>query len=95
MVGFFYKFFWKFYSFLLRQSSNLYKRRASKIISIIVSLFTSIYVHSWHNFFPQTVLQFMPCFDARSVAYPTIKNVMDYFKWRHVDCKLYYESKLK
>ncbi|MCI38719.1 tRNA(his) guanylyltransferase, partial [Trifolium medium] len=55
------------YSFILKKSTDLYQRRASKIISAIVSFFTSTYVIRWKDFFPQSELNYPPSFDARAV----------------------------
>ncbi|KAJ3054676.1 tRNA-histidine guanylyltransferase 1-like [Rhizophlyctis rosea] len=43
------------FSFLLRRSASLYKRREAKITSTLCSLFTSNYVFYWNKFFgPET-----------------------------------------
>lgn len=73
------------YSFLLRPTCNLYNRRASKILTFIVSLFTSSYVYHWNDFFPTTKLAYPPTFDGRLVTYPTSETVRDYFAWRQAD----------
>lgn len=73
------------YNFLLRRSCSLYKRRQSKLVTHIVSLFTSAYVFYWPHYFPQKSLQYPPSFDGRLVVYPTEKEVRDYFAWRQVD----------
>ena len=39
------------FSFLLRRSASLYKRREAKITSTLCSLFTSNYVFYWNHFF--------------------------------------------
>lgn len=72
------------YSFLLRPSCTLYKRRSSKLVTHIVSLFTSAYVFNWSKYMNCT-LQYPPSFDGRLVVYPTQKEVKDYFAWRQVD----------
>lgn len=76
------------YSFVFRRSSKLFNRRASKIVSCIVSLFASTYVMSWTKFMGDTVLQVPPQFDGRVVLYPTYKSVKDYVRWRQVDCHI-------
>lgn len=72
-------------SFLFRKSASLYKRRNSKIVSSIASLFTSAYVFNWPKHFPNTPLQFPPSFDGRIVLYPSAQHVRDYFSWRQAD----------
>ncbi|XP_004494705.1 tRNA(His) guanylyltransferase 1 [Cicer arietinum] len=76
------------YSFILKKSTNLYQRRASKIISAIVSFFTSTYVMRWKDFFPQSELNYLPSFDGRAVCYPSAEIVRDYLSWRQVDCHI-------
>ena len=60
----------------------------SKILSLCVSYFTSVYVMKWKDFFPNKELKEPPYFDARAVCYPNSKTIHDYLAWRQVDCKL-------
>ncbi|KAJ9112430.1 hypothetical protein QFC20_002218 [Naganishia adeliensis] len=74
------------YSFLIRKDSTLYNRRESKIVTLIVSCFTSAYVFYWPHYMPSTrPLQYPPIFDGRIVQYPSEALVKDYFRWRAVD----------
>lgn len=75
------------YSFLFRKNTMLYGRRSSKLLSTVVSLFTSAYIMNWHHFFDTPLPQedIPPSFDGRIVLYPTEKEVRDYFAWRQVD----------
>jgi len=73
-------------SFLLTRDCTLYNRREFKIVSALVSLFTSFYVYHWKDCFPDTTMKYPPSFDGRAVLYPDIKNVRDYFAWRQADC---------
>ncbi|KAJ9106296.1 hypothetical protein QFC21_001441 [Naganishia friedmannii] len=58
----------------------------SKIVTLIVSCFTSAYVFYWTQYMPKDrILQYPPIFDGRIVQYPSEKEVKDYFKWRAVD----------
>ncbi|CAG8574041.1 10583_t:CDS:10, partial [Diversispora eburnea] len=59
-----------------------------KIVSTIVSLFTSNYVFYWKNYFPQKELLYPPSFDGRAVLYPDDNNFRDYLSWRQVDCHI-------
>lgn len=90
--------FRSFSSFLIRRAATLYSRRESKIVSLLVSLFTSAYVYHWPTYFPPTPpdalkpdevdpnkLLYPPTFDGRIVCYPSPKEVRDYFSWRQVD----------
>ncbi|KAK7311057.1 hypothetical protein RJT34_08942 [Clitoria ternatea] len=76
------------YSFIFKKTSNLYQRRAHKIISAIVSFFTSTYVMRWKDFFPQCELKYPPSFDGRVVCYPSTEILRDYLSWRQVDCHI-------
>lgn len=61
----------------------------SEIVSVIVSLFSSLYVMKWREFFPHKELKYPPSFDGRAVCYPTREILRDYLAWRQVDCKYY------
>ncbi|GBG28065.1 tRNAHis guanylyltransferase [Hondaea fermentalgiana] len=76
------------FSFVFRRDAVVFKRRKAKILSLLVSLFSSAYVFHWATFFPQTLLQGPPQFDARIVLYPTDKSMRDYFRWRQADCHI-------
>jgi tRNA(His) guanylyltransferase len=58
-----------------------------KILSTIVSLFTSNYVFLWKTYFADKELQYPPSFDGRVVQYPSDNNLRDYLSWRQADCK--------
>ncbi|KAL7943170.1 tRNAHis guanylyltransferase [Trichoderma barbatum] len=77
------------YSFVLHKSCNLFERRASKLVTTIVSTFTANYVYLWPTYFPDTPLSFpLPTFDGRAVCYPTVQNLRDYMSWRQADCHI-------
>ncbi|KAL5751891.1 hypothetical protein ACOSP7_022066 [Xanthoceras sorbifolium] len=76
------------YSFVLKKESLLYQRRASDIVSVIVSFFTSMYVMKWKEFFPHKELKYPPSFDGRAVCYPSSDIIRDYLAWRQVDCHI-------
>lgn len=59
----------------------------SKILSLSVSYFTSLYVMKWKEFFPGKELKAPPSFDGRVICYPRAKIIQDYLAWRQVDCK--------
>ena len=74
------------YSFLFRRSTDLYQRRESKIVSTVVSLFTSAYVYYWNDYFTDSRRPlYPPVFDGRAVLYPSEVEVKDYFAWRQAD----------
>ncbi|XP_044470763.1 tRNA(His) guanylyltransferase 1-like isoform X1 [Mangifera indica] len=76
------------YSFILKKESLFFQRRASEIVSVIVSFFTSMYVLKWKEFFPQKDLKYPPSFDGRAVCYPSSDIIQDYLAWRQVDCHI-------
>ncbi|KAK1442103.1 tRNAHis guanylyltransferase Thg1 superfamily protein [Babesia gibsoni] len=59
-----------------------------KILSSIVSTFSSAYCYHWSTFFPSQPLLSLPTFDGRIVLYPRFDHVVDYFSWRHADCHI-------
>lgn len=73
------------FSFLFRKSANVYNRRHAKILTNVVSLFTSSYVFNWSKYILGTPLKYPPTFDGRIVLYPSQKEVKDYFAWRQAD----------
>lgn len=54
----------------------------------LASCFAASYVFYWTQFFPGQKLLYPPTFDARTVLYPTNKNLRDYLSWRQVDCHI-------
>ena len=59
----------------------------SKILTTVVSTFTSYYVHLWSDFFVNRPLSPpMPSFDGRVILYPSSSSLRDYMSWRQVDC---------
>jgi tRNA(His) guanylyltransferase len=76
------------YSFVLHKASQLYNRRGEKIISTVVSQFSSAFVYLWPRFFPETRLLRPPGFDSRAVLYPNEDILMDYLRWRQTDCHI-------
>ncbi|KAI9892980.1 MAG: tRNA-His guanylyltransferase [Vezdaea aestivalis] len=77
------------YSFIFHKSSKLFDRRQSKLLSTIVSTFSSYYVFLWPQFFPEVSLSPpLASFDARAVLYPSDTNLRDYLSWRQADCHI-------
>ncbi|KAK3741296.1 hypothetical protein RRG08_034342 [Elysia crispata] len=76
------------YSFVFHKSCKLYNRRASKIMTNVVSLFSSSFTLFWPRFFNSQELQYPPSFDGRVVLYPSDENLKDYLSWRQADCHI-------
>ncbi|CAK7273260.1 tRNA-His guanylyltransferase [Sporothrix epigloea] len=83
------------YSFVFHKTCQLFERRASKLVSTVVSTFTAFYVHLWPTFFTgglvddvPLIAPLLPTFDGRAVCYPSVQNLRDYLNWRQVDCHI-------
>jgi len=76
------------FSFIFRKSAQIFQRRSSKIITTVVSKFSSCYVYNWNKYFTNEVLQYPPSFDGRIILYPTDQNLRDYLNWRQADCHI-------
>ncbi|KAJ3129845.1 tRNA-His guanylyltransferase [Nowakowskiella sp. JEL0407] len=75
------------FSFLFQKNTKLWKRRESKLVSVLVSMFTSCYVANWTKFIGEELKE-LPSFDGRAVVYPNEDTVKDYFRWRQADCHI-------
>ncbi|KAJ2159977.1 tRNA-histidine guanylyltransferase 1-like [Coemansia sp. RSA 552] len=76
------------FSFVFSKDARTFDRRASKLMTLLVSRFTSAYVFYWSEFFPQTRLEAPPAFDSRVVVYPSDRIMRDYLCWRQADCHI-------
>lgn len=75
------------YSFVFKRSSTLFCRRSSKLLTTVITYFSSCYVFYWKDYFPDKALLYPPTFDGRVVLYPSERNLRDYFSWRQADCE--------
>ena len=76
------------FSFVFKKNAKLYNRRSEKILTNIVSIFTSSYVYYWDKIFKDIKLNYPPSFDGRIILYPSFQNLKDYFCWRVTDCHI-------
>ena len=61
---------------------------SSKLVTTVVSTFTSYYIHLWTHYFTNTALSTpLPSFDGRAIEYPNKDVLRDYMNWRQADCK--------
>ncbi|KAG1691682.1 putative tRNA(His) guanylyltransferase [Nymphon striatum] len=74
------------YNFVFRRKTQEYKRRASKLVTYICSLFTSSYVFFWNKHFPGVKLQYPPAFNANIAVYPDIEDLQSYLSFRQNEC---------
>ena len=70
------------YSFVFKKRSNMFNRRKDKILSCLVSLFSSAYCFYQPKCFPGVEMTVIPSFDARLVCYPNLEALKDYLSWR-------------
>ncbi|EXC28016.1 putative tRNA(His) guanylyltransferase [Morus notabilis] len=65
-----------------------YSDEYSKIQSLFVSFFTSIYVTKWKEFFPHKELIYPPSFRARVMSCASIGVLQAYLLWRQNNCHM-------
>uniref|UniRef100_A0A0D2XAH0 tRNA(His) guanylyltransferase n=1 Tax=Fusarium oxysporum (strain Fo5176) TaxID=660025 RepID=A0A0D2XAH0_FUSOF len=84
------------YSFVFHKACTLFDRRASKLVSTVVSTFTANYVYFWSTHFPDSPLSPpLPSFDGRAVCYPSVQNLRDYMSWRQADSHIGQQTKTR
>ena len=77
------------FSFAFKKNARLYNRRHEKILTNVVSQFTSAFVYYWPKIFVNgPELKYPPCFDGRVVLYPSFENLKDYFLQQRKRCVL-------
>lgn len=82
------------FSFMIKPTSNILSRRMFKITSMLPVIFATYYNSNWSTFFDnpakgsKTTKSFDAWFDARPKEYPNYHTVIEYFKWRQVDCHI-------
>ncbi|XP_057774957.1 tRNA(His) guanylyltransferase 1-like isoform X1 [Salvia miltiorrhiza] len=75
-------------SFIFRKETKFYQRRGSKILSLIVSFFTSTYVTKWRSLIPQKDLKYAPSFRARVICCASMEVLQAYLLWRQYECHI-------
>lgn len=79
------------FSFVFKKNAKLFNRREDKILSCVVSLFSSAFMYYFPQIFGQNAvdsLASIPSFDGRIVLYPSLKDLKSYLYWRQVDCHI-------
>lgn len=74
------------FSFIFKKDSSFYQRRISKILSLVVAFFTSLYATKWKQFFPEEELRHAPSFQAHVIQCPTLDVLQTYLAWRQNEC---------
>ncbi|KAL0350026.1 UNVERIFIED_CONTAM: tRNA(His) guanylyltransferase 1 [Sesamum radiatum] len=64
------------------------KMLCSKIHSLIVSFFTSVYVTKWKALFPQKDLRYAPSLRSRVICCASVEVLQAYLVWRQYECHL-------
>jgi tRNA(His) guanylyltransferase len=62
------------YSFIFKKSTKVFNRREDKILSCVLSLFSSAYTMKFDEFFGTKPVR-IPSFDARIVLYPSLEDL--------------------
>jgi len=70
------------YSFVFKKSSKVFNRREDKILSCVLSLFTSAFVYNFRDYFDEPKPKRIPSFDGRIVLYPSLEDLKAYLSWR-------------
>ncbi|CAM8995025.1 unnamed protein product [Rhodiola kirilowii] len=73
------------YSFVFKRSTKFYQRRASKVMTLVVSYFTSTYITKWKEFFTHD-LCYAPSFCGHIIQCATVEVLQTYLAWRQNDC---------
>jgi tRNA(His) guanylyltransferase len=76
------------FSFVFKRSAKVFNRREDKILSCVLSLFSTSYMFYWSRYFPDISLKRIPSFDARIVLYPSLEDLQSYLSWRQCDCHI-------
>lgn len=82
------------FSFLIKSTSTLLSRRMFKITSMIPVVFATRYNSRWDHYFGDpsrgevTKRQYDAWFDARPKEYANYRSVINYFRWRQIDCHI-------
>lgn len=76
------------YSFVLKRKTKFYQRRASKIMSLIVSFVSSVYATKWKEFFPHKEMKCPLSFLARVLCCASLEVLQAYLAWRQNECHI-------
>jgi tRNA(His) guanylyltransferase len=76
------------YSFVFHRLCPLFEERASKLVMIVVSMWTACCVFPVAFFTDVSLTAPLPSFDGRAVQCPSVQNLRDYMSWRQVHCEL-------
>ncbi|GJV67210.1 tRNA(His) guanylyltransferase 1 isoform X1 [Tanacetum coccineum] len=74
------------YSFIFRPETDHYNRRASKLVSVIVSLFTSSYRMKWTEFFPNKDMRSGAFFEGEVLCLKRTSDIQAYLAFKQREC---------
>nr|GEX28652.1 tRNA(His) guanylyltransferase 1-like isoform X1 [Tanacetum cinerariifolium] len=74
------------YSFIFRKETDHYKRRASKLLSVIASLFTSAYRMKWAEFFQNKDMRSGASFEAEVLCLKRTSDIQAYLAFKQEEC---------
>jgi tRNA(His) guanylyltransferase len=63
------------FSFVFKKSAKVFNRREDKILSCVLSLFSTSYMFYWSKYFIDMPMKRIPSFDARVVLYPSLEDI--------------------
>ena len=71
------------YSFVFKKSAKCFNRREDKLLSCVISLFSSSYTYLFSDHFKgMSKPMKIPSFDGRIVLYPSLSDLKAYLSWR-------------
>ncbi|CAN1269508.1 tRNA(His) guanylyltransferase 1 [Linum perenne] len=76
------------HSFVFKKKTKFHDRRASKILSIVTSCFTSTFVNNWRDLFSDRELKYPPSLNGQVIACATMDVLQHYLAWRQRECYL-------
>ena len=74
------------FNFVFKKKANVFNRRHDKVLSTIVSLFSSAFMFYFDKYFIDTRIVIIPSFEAKVVLLPSLGDVKAYISYRQVDC---------
>ncbi|PWA94478.1 tRNAHis guanylyltransferase [Artemisia annua] len=74
------------YNFIFRKETDVYTRRTSKLVSVIVSSFTSLYRIKWIEFFPNKDMRSGALFEGEVLCLKETSDIQAYLAFKQQEC---------